>query len=852
MNLNQIESALNDIFKEPLIEAEQRKIVFWLDKDEEFSDDIDRLFLDGVKLERLTSDNQFYMKHLLEEDDTTSPYLIYTNSDLNGEENWLADTVLYSKVFLADRISLIMSELHIDPSLRSTVKLYEKFFNSKERFRKFKLIDVELNSEESVEIALMSSLCNLKTPDFELVLRTVLMDTLDDNDNKYISLMKRFFDIDKFWKYIEEYYGYKREVESLKTLFMHLSITALSHSIDTDYLESVQDFISVKNRSNSVIFIDRWMHHKIDYKIYNEYARMVEEEIQLSNLLRELPVDDFKVADAFPCIDRAIIVYIANSLLDNLEDYEDYTKLVRLRRSKHYYEKYEQIYDELYFSIKMNEFYKKYRHNISQVQELEFYKFYENEYYLMDYYYRKFYVAYDMENDNELLKKLKILIENLYTNWFMSEVNSKWLQSLKMGMSEDWSLPGIQSQQSFYKSTIRPYLNRDERVYVIISDAMRYEVGVELAEKLNNETIGECGIESMLGVIPSATKLGMAALLPHKEIDIDNNGRVLVDGKNSSGLDNRQKILQSNVAESIAVHYKDIISMNKAERRETVKGKKLIYIYHDAIDAVGDSAATEINTFNAVEDALKQLYGLVKIIQGDLSGININITSDHGFIYQRDALEESDKIFKEGIEPIELKRRYALSKDKCEVTGLLSVNLSGIITNQQNLTAYIPNGTIRYRMQGAGMNYVHGGTSLQEVMIPLLTFKNKRKDQKGAKQVSKVDLKLTSNLRRITNSIFNLEFFQTERVEGKVIPRNVLVYFSDDDNNVLSNEETIIADRVSENPSNRTFKIQFVLQNITYDKNKAYFLIIKDTETGVITDKVPFNISLGFVSDFDF
>src|SRR5699024_9375126 len=175
------------------------------------------------------------------------------------------------------------------------------------------------------------------------------------------------------------------------------------------------------------------------------------------------------------------------------------------------------------------------------------------------------------------------------------------------------------------------------------------------------------------------------------------------------------------------------IAMNKVERRETVKGKKLIYIYHDAIDAVGDSAATEINTFNAVEDALEQLYGLVKIIQGDLSGVNINITSDHGFIYQREALEESDKIFKEGIEPIELKRRYALSKDKCEVTGLLPVNLSVIITNQHNLTAYIPNGTIRYRMEGAGMNYVHGGTSLQVVMIPLLAFKNIRKGQKGAK-----------------------------------------------------------------------------------------------------------------------
>jgi|SRR5699024_10307843 len=115
-----------------------------------------------------------------------------------------------------------------------------------------------------------------------------------------------------------------------------------------------------------------------------------------------------------------------------------------------------------------------------------------------------------------------------------------------------------------------------------------------------------------------------------------------------------------------------------------------------------------------------------------------------------------------------------------------------------------------------------------------------------------VEIKYTSNTHRITNSIFNLEFFQTEKVEGKTVPRNVLIYFVDDENNILSNEETIIGDRASDNPSDRTFKIQFVLKSITYDKNKTYFLIIKDTETGMITDKVPFTISLGFVSDFDF
>src|SRR5690606_38867893 len=97
VNMIQIVSALQDIFKEPLSDGEQRKIVFWVDKDKEFIEEIGQLALDGVKVQTLSENNQFYMKHLLEEEDPTSSYLIYTNLELSSEDNWLTDTVLYSK-----------------------------------------------------------------------------------------------------------------------------------------------------------------------------------------------------------------------------------------------------------------------------------------------------------------------------------------------------------------------------------------------------------------------------------------------------------------------------------------------------------------------------------------------------------------------------------------------------------------------------------------------------------------------------------------------------------------------------------------------------------------------------------
>lgn len=852
MNINQIEAALSDIFNEPLKDGEQRKIVFWVDKDNEFTEDIERLSVDKVKVHTLTDRNQFQTKYLLEEEDPNSPYLIYTNLELGVEDNWLADTVFYSKTFYADRISLILSELNIDPSLRAVIKKYERFFNNKDRFRKFSALNIETYSEQIIELSIMSVLCNVRTPDFEEVLKAVLMDTLDDNENKYLSLLEKFFDIEVFWNYVSNHYGYEREKKSLKTLFIHLAVTAFSQSVGEENLNGLSDFISNRNKTNAVVFIDHWMHHKTDYMVFDEYAEMAEQEIQLSNIITKLPIEAFKLADTFPYLDRAIIIYIANGLVTQLEDYEEYTKLIKLRRAKHYYDKFASIYEALYYTVKIHEFYKEHRQGIPQGRAIDLYQTYVNDYHLMDTYYRKFYVAYDEESNHDLLKKLKVLVENLYTNWYMGELSSHWSKAVESEMTQDWSLPGVKNQQDFYSSFIDSKVRNGERVFVIVSDAMRYEIGVELAERLNTETMGVCDVETLLGVVPSITKLGMPSLLPHKEIDIDTNARVFVDGKDSSGLENRKKIIESKVAESIAVHFQDVLAMNKAGRRETFKGKKLIYIYHDTIDAMGDKASTEVYTFNAVETSLNQLYDLVKIIRDDLSGTNVFITADHGFLYQRDELGESDKIGQDSTDSIEVKRRYILSKEQREVPGQLAINLSSVIKNEQQLTAYLPKATLRNKMQGSGINFVHGGASLQEIVVPLLTFKNKRTGQKGAKAIKKVDIKLTNTTRKITNSIFNLEFFQTEKVEDKTTPRTVVIYMADEDGSVISNEETIIGDRPFDNPADRTFKLRFVLKSISYDRNKIYYLTIRDTETSVVVEKIPFNINLGIISDFDF
>ncbi|WP_307555776.1 BREX-1 system phosphatase PglZ type A [Paenibacillus sp. V4I5] len=850
--MDEVTKALQEAFLQPLNEGEQRKVIFWFDKDQEFADYIHEISIEKVKVHKLTEVNSFFTKYLLEEEDQASHYLIYSNSGMRMEDNWLLDTILYSKTFYADKLSLIMNELNIDPSLRSSVKKYEKFFGSKDRVRKFKGFEVLNFTQETLELVMMSTLCNLKMPDFEDVLKVVIMDTLDDSQNKYLDQIAKYIGIEVFWNAIADRYAFNQTSKSLKTLFIHLTVNALSHTVNEERLSLVKNYIATRNKSNSLVFIDHWMHHKTDYPIYDQYAEIAEREIKLSDIVNPLPVEEFKESDTFPYFDKAIIIYIANSLEERLEDYETYTKLINLRRAKHYYERYQSIYEALYYTVKMFEFHKKYSMGIPKTQAVDMYRAYVNDYHQIDMFYRKFYVAYDNDSNSEILKKLKVMVENLYTNWYMSELSSNWSAAVQDEMKSGWVLPGIQSQKDFYRSFVASKINNGDRVFVIISDALRYEIAAELTDKLNSETRGACDIQPLLGVVPSVTKMGMASLLPHKELEIDLSGKVWVNGKSSSGMDNRINILQAVVPDSTAVHFQDLKNMNKAGRREAFKGKKLVYIYHDSIDATGDKASTEIYTFTAAERAIDELYDIVKIIRDDLSGTNIFITADHGFVYQRDALEESDKIEKEGIQVLEIKRRHLLSQEKGERIGLLNINMDSLIKNEHRITTYVPKATIRFKIQGAGANFVHGGASLQEIVVPLIQFKNIRSGQKNSREIEKVDIKLTNTTRKITNSLFHLNFFQTEKVEDKRVPRTVKIYMVDDAENVISNEEMLICDRTSEKPDERTFKLRFALKSIPYDKNSNYYLVSKDVETNIVVEKTPFNINLGIVSDFDF
>ena len=211
--------------------------------------------------------------------------------------------------------------------------------------------------------------------------------------------------------------------------------------------------------------------------------------------------------------------------------------------------------------------------------------------------------------------------------------------------------------------------------------------------------------------------------------------------------------------------------MRKQERRDLVAGKEIIYIYHNTIDALGDKPATETKVFEACVTAIDELTAIVRIIVNDLSGVNVFITADHGFLYTYKPLGESQKISRQTFngEVYELGRRYALVSPETTADYLLPVKtertLGGI-----PMKGFAPQDTVRIKVQGGGENYVHGGISLQEMVVPVIVYKGMRSGYKKYVEVQNPGLTLISESHKVSNLMFSLDFLQRQAIGDKVQP----------------------------------------------------------------------------------
>lgn len=866
MDAERIVQDLNRRFAAPLPEFYERRIIFWYDEDREFEEQIDDIQLDNVVLLKATGSNSFEIKKRLTLDDTRNNYLIYCPISYESpEDNWLLNIELFSgEPFRADLNTIWMDEMGLLSSqiLRRQVKKYHKFFNSKERRNKVAVLAENIASASQLHLAVMAVICGNKDLSPNNIIRAVIEGGLDINTNSVYQSIVNYGAQAPFWALVTQATGYKNEAEpNLGHLATHILLTAATRTMRREYFGGLESFISTPHQSYCYDFVSEWLSASDPQQLY-DVARAVEYETRLYQRFSKLSIEDLRDTEFFPCINEVILTKLMTEIKDQIIQVDVIASTVEKRRTMAWYDFMSSYYEGLLQVAQMQSFFLEHSAGFHTAKAREIWKEYTTDYYRMDTYYRQFHLCFQKSlkasNDllDDLFKSVVEKVEALYSGWYLSGLAENWTNVSGEELEKHGYIHEIEHQEQFCYNNIKKC---DSRVFVIISDALRYEVAASLAEQLRRETQSSVDLKSMCGIFPSITPYGMAALLPHKQLSVVEKTvgglSVLADGQPTDSL-NRGKVLKATNVNSVALQYKNIIGMKKAERQPLVKGMDVVYIYHDKIDEASHTSDSAV--FPACNDAIDEIKNLVRIIVNEFGGTRIFITADHGFLYTYSPLTEDDKVSKNswGGKEVEYGRRYCIMRKDAKPDFLQPVLFLG---GNTDYTAFAPKENVRIKMNGGGLNFVHGGISLQEIVVPVIDYHYLRTDSKTyQKNRSKIDTKpvtvsLLSATHKISNMIFSLNFYQKEAVGDNREKAVYSLYFTDSSGKVVSDTAKIIADKTSDNLQERTFRCGFNLKSMRFDSKEIYYLVIADESGLQLPQREEFQIDIAFaVDEFNF
>jgi uncharacterized protein (TIGR02687 family) len=477
---------------------------------------------------------------------------------------------------------------------------------------------------------------------------------------------------------------------------------------------------------------------------------------------------------------------------------------------------------------------------------------YESELYRFDQLYRHFCESADMAEAAgwSILKPLRADIEAHYVNWYLTNLALAWGKFIEPhgGLLSKWQIEKVPNQHRFYDRNVRPWLDEGDnrRAFVIISDAFRYEAAQELTTELNGKYRFEATLSSQLGVLPSYTALGMASLLPHKTLAYKGTD-VLVDGKSSIASE-RDGILQA--VGGAACKCDELMAKKKDEGREFVKDKRVVYIYHNTVDSVGDDGKTEGHTFEAVRRAIDELAAIVVYIVNNLNGNHIVLTADHGFLFTETARVETDKskLNEKPDSTVLAKKRYLLGPHLPDHDAAWHGKLSVTAGADGDMEFWIPKGANLFHFVG-GARFVHGGAMPQEIVVPVVTVKHIRGKSAQDTKTKLVTVQVLGSNHRITTGQHRFQLIQMEAVSDRVKPitLRVAVYEGEEP---VTDIQSVKFDSSSGNLDERKKWVSLVLKERQYNKKTPYRLVLRDAETGIEQQSVEVIIDRAFTDDF--
>lgn len=830
---DRISQALSRLF-------DKHRIVFWYDTKHELRSDFEAISIPNVEKLELAN-NEYGLKYRILRESPEQKFLLYKEGPQPEDlDNWLLDVQLAHGEFRTDQVAIWLSELELGLEFAEVAQAHAEFFQAIKRKDALKKLLKPDDTAGQLRLKMLA-VCAGSEPRMDSVVETLLQQLAEDRDDG-IRLVERC-GLDSFlWEQLTRFYGYEASDPSLRDFVIELFKSCYAMGTDGE----------VKLTGDALVFLKRWKDSRQFEQGFETLSAECAEVLGIEQDLGKRDFRDLVELDYFRLIDQKVISDLVRAVVGRTVTSGDVALWVRQRRQGHWYGEFRHLYEAIEFAARFVQMLGEARLTMDSLPDGV--QRYSRSWYQLDQLYRKFTYHVRMSGQASLMGELSEQVENLYSNNYLLKLGDGF--QVHVDAAPRWEAYPVVQQKAFFEHWVRPYLRKDKRICVIISDAMRYEIGDELLGLIRQEDRYSAELEPALSTLPSYTQLGMAALLPNKSLAIADNdtGTVLVDGQSSQGTVNRTKILQAALdGRGQAVKAEDFMQLNREDSRELLKGNDVVYIYHNRIDHTGDKMHSEGQAFEAAEQTLADLIRLIKKLTA-ANANNLLITADHGFIYQNRELDESD-FLGDAVSGDDIRyrdRRFVLGK------GLSASPAFHHFSSEQlglegDMEVQIPKSINRLRLKGSGSRFVHGGASLQEVVIPVLKVNKKRQSDVSAVEVD--ILRGASSV--ITSGQLAVTLYQSGPVTEKVQPRHLRAGIYTQSGELISDSHELSFDLTSENPRERELQVRFVLSRKADEANgQEVFLRLEEQHAGTSHYKeyksLRYLMRRSFTSDFDF
>ena len=337
----------------------------------------------------------------------------------------------------------------------------------------------------------------------------------------------------------------------------------------------------------------------------------------------------------------------------------------------------------------------------------------------------------------------------------------------KLLVEAAWSIPGALHQTRIYPEVVQAMGGRVAYFFV---DAMRFEMGVELARQL--EGTKDLTIRPAIAALPTITPVGMAALLPGASASfsvVEEKGKLAasIEGTTMSRLSERLTFLKTKVPDAMDIPLGKLLGTSPSRLSKSIGDTSLVVVRSQEIDALGESV-DELTARAAMEGVIGNVARAIRKLAS--AGIeHFVVTADHGHQFSIRKHEDM-KTDNPGGNTVDIHRRCWIGHGGKTPSG--TVRVSGAeLGYDTNLDFVFPAGLGVFKA-GGGLSFHHGSVSLQELVIPVVSLRIPLRD-------SKMPTGKVAQLRgvpdKITNRTFGVrvlvggDLFTTEPVALRVV-----------------------------------------------------------------------------------